>query len=189
MFPKIVVTQNYFPPTWCNNVNSWMMNNVSADPSFGKKGVRRCDVRLLTPSMRPYDGVFKSLIDYTKANINKLDIDIDYEIDGAIQHITYLPGHGVGWHDDTMNYKMALNNPRYNNLKTDRKLSLTVMLSDRTEYKGGEFIFEPGYPLPAKVEGIGTVALFTSYTQHKVEEITSGMRNILFIFMTGPTWK
>jgi PKHD-type hydroxylase len=190
MIPKIVVTPNYFPSTWCNNVNTWMINNVPIDPSFGKTGVRRCNVRFLSANMKPYEGVFKSLIDYTKSNINKLGIDVDYQIDGAIQHITYLPGHGVGWHDDTMSYKMALNNPKYNNLKTDRKLSLTVMLSDPTEYEGGEFVFEhPGYPLPAKVEGKGTVALFTSYTQHKVEQITSGVRNILFIFITGPTWK
>lgn len=189
MIPKIVVTPNYFPSTWCNNINTWMIKNVPTDPSFGKTGVRKCDVRLLTSKMKPYDGVFRSLIDYTKKNINKLDIDLDYKIDGAIQHITYLPGHGVGWHDDTMTYKMALGNPKYNDLKTDRKLSLTVMLSDRLEYEGGDFIFEVGYPLPSKIEGKGTVALFTSYTQHKVEQITSGVRNILFIFLTGPNWR
>ena len=70
MIPKIVVTPNYFPSTWCNNVNAWMINNVPIDPSFGKTGVRRCDVRFLSANMKPYEGVFKSLIDYTKSNIN-----------------------------------------------------------------------------------------------------------------------
>lgn len=189
MFPKIIVQQNYFPPQWCNNVNNWINKNVEVDPDFGKKGVRKCNVRNLTPKHKPYDGVFRSLIDFAKANIKHIDVDIDYKIDGPIQHITYLQGHGVGWHDDTMNYVMAKNNPLYSSLKTDRKVSITVMLSDPTEYTGGEFVFEKGYPLTTKVEGKGTVAMFTSYTPHMVTEITSGVRNILFVFMTGPTWR
>lgn len=189
MIPKIIIKQNYFPTQWCDNINNWMNKNVQVDPLFGRKGVRKCDVRLLTPDLRPYDGVFRSLIDFAKANIEHLSVDVDYQIDGPIQHITYLPGHEVGWHDDTMNYAAAKANPKYKDLKTDRKVSLTVMLSNPSEYEGGEFHFEPGFPLPGKVEGKGTVAMFTSYTPHKVTEITSGVRNILFIFMTGPAWK
>jgi predicted 2-oxoglutarate/Fe(II)-dependent dioxygenase YbiX len=188
MLPKIIVRPNFFPAWWCDNINNHMTNNVPLS-GFGKKGVRRCDVRLLTPNMKPYQGVFNSIMDFAKANIENLGIDIDYKIDGPIQHITYKTGHHVGWHDDTMNYNMALNNPLYSDLKTDRKVSLTVMLSDPTDYTGGNFVFEKGYPLNTKVEGKGTVAMFTSYTPHMVTEITSGVRNILFVFITGPTWR
>ena len=189
MFSKIIVQQNYFPRQWCDNINSYMSQNVPPHPTFGKKGIRRCEVRLLTPNMKPYEGVFRSLIDFAKANIDHIDVDIDYKIDGGIQHITYHPGHHVGWHNDTMNYAAGKNNPMYSDLKINRKVSLTVMLSDPTDYTGGEFIFEPGIPMNAKVEGKGTVAMFTSHSQHMVQEITSGVRNILFIFMTGPEWR
>lgn len=189
MIPKIIVRPNYFPLWWCDNINKHMLNNVEVDKEFGRKGVRRCDVRMLTPKMRPFNDVFNSLLNFTKQHLTDLNVDIDYKIDGAIQHITYLPGHHVGWHDDTMSVHMAKNSPQFMDLKTDRKLSLTVMLSDPIDYTGGEFEFEQGFELPSKVEGKGTAALFTSYSQHRVTEIKSGVRNILFIFLTGPVWK
>lgn len=189
MFPKIVVAPNYFPTKWCDNINSWAKGNIPASNQLGKKGVRKCDVRLLTPNLKPYDGVFRSLMEFTKSQISKFDVDIDYKIDGPIQHITYLPGHGVGWHDDTLNIAAAMSQPGFGDLKRDRKLSLTVMLSDPSEYTGGEFMFDKNTHLDQRVEGKGTVALFTSHTPHMVTEITSGVRNILFIFITGPSWR
>ena len=189
MYSKIIVTPKYFPAQWCDNVNNFMLKNVAPDPQFGKKGVRRCTVRLLAPAMKPYEGVFDSMMSHAKQIMHHLDVDVDYKIDGAIQHITYNPGDHVGWHNDTMNISAAMNNPLYSNLKTNRKVSMTVMLSDPSEYTGGEFIFEPGIKVPHKVEGKGTTAMFTSHSQHKVEEITSVVRNILFIFMTGPEWR
>lgn len=190
MYPKIIVQPNYFPAWWCNNINNYMMQNVAASSDLGKKGVRKCDVRGLVPGMKPYKDVFDSLMMFAKNNINHLDVDIDYQIDGpCIQHITYMPGHGVGWHEDTMVKSAALRLERYKDLKVDRKVSLTVMLSSPDEYTGGEFIFGKADDHKHKVEGKGTVAMFTSHTEHMVTEITSGVRNILFIFITGPSWR
>ena len=189
MYPKIMVTPNYFPAQWCDNINNWMINNVPIDTRFGTKGVRRCSVRMLTKGLKPFNGVFKSIIDYVKPNLPKFNVDIDYGIDGAIQHITYNPGDHVGWHNDLMDVAAARSNPKYADLKTNRKLSLTIMLSDPSDYTGGQFVFDSNANLTTKVEGKGTVALFTCHSQHKVEEITSGVRNILFVFLTGPEWR
>jgi len=189
MYPKIIIRQNYFPTSWCDNVNNWMMKNVQPDPNFGTKGVRKCSVRMLTKDLKPYDGVFRSMMDFVRPNLKLLNVDIDFQIDGCIQHITYNPGDHVGWHNDLMDVRAAKSNPKYADLKTNRKLSMTVMLSDPSEYTGGEFVFDPIIKLNDKVEGKGTVALFTCHSQHKVEEITSGIRNILFIFITGPEWR
>ena len=189
MFPKITITPNYFPAQWCDNINNWMLNNVEPHPEFGKRGVRRCTVRLLMRGMKPYDGVFRSMMDHVRANNSMLNVDIDFQIDGSIQQITYNPGDQVGWHNDLLDIQMALNSPQYKDLKTNRKLSMTVMLSDPTDYTGGKFVFDQRVVLPKVVEGKGTTAIFTSHTLHKVEEITSGVRNILFMFVTGPEWR
>jgi len=189
MYPKIIIQPNYFPAQWCDNINYWMINNVDVDPRFGTKGVRRCKVRLLTKQMKPYDGVFRSMMEFVKPKLEKLCVDIDGEIDGAIQHITYTAGDSVGWHNDLMDVRAATQNPKYKDLKTNRKLSMTVMLSNPSEYTGGDFVFDSSVKLSTKVEGKGTVALFTSHSQHKVEDITSGTRNILFVFITGPEWR
>lgn len=189
MFSKIIVLPKYFPVSWCDNVNNYILNNIDPNPNLGKKGVRKCTVRCLWPEHKAYGGVFKSIIDLVKQYQKDFNVDLDYQIDGSIQHITYNPGDVVGWHDDTMNYSGAINNPQYNNLTINRKLSLTIMLSDPSEFTGGEFVFEQGVPVNHKMENKGTVALFTSHSPHKVEEITSGVRHILFVFLTGPEWR
>ena len=69
MIPKIIVRPNYFPLWWCDNINKYMINNVEVDKNFGRKGVRRCDVRMLTPEMRPFNDVFNSLLNFTKQQL------------------------------------------------------------------------------------------------------------------------
>jgi len=188
-YPKIIVTPHYFPVQWCDNINNWMIKNVEPDTRLGAKGARRCTVRVLYPGLRPYNDVFRSMIDYVKPNISRLNVDLDYKIDGVIQHVTYNTGDYVAWHNDLLDIQSALVHPRCSDLKTNRKASMTVMLSNPSDYTGGKFIFDPNVKLPHNVEGKGTVALFTSHTQHRVEEITSGTRQILFVFLTGPEWR
>lgn len=183
MFSKIVVTKNYFTTEWCDNVNNYMMQNISPDPTLGKYGVRKCKVRGLTPNLPIFENVFKDMMSYVVKNAPILNVDIHHAIDGPIQHITYEAGDGVGWHDDT---KSIGDVP---SLKINRKLSMTVMLSDPSEYTGGDFVFDKAVKMPFPVQGKGTVALFTSHAPHMVTDITSGKRNILFIFVNGPDWR
>lgn len=183
MFSKIAITKNYFTPEWCDKVNNYMMTNVEVDPNLGKHGVRKCKVRSLDPTLPIYKDVFGRMMSYVQTNGTKLNIDFYNKIDGPIQHITYETNDGVGWHDDTLSPQSV------KSLKDNRKLSMTVMLSDPSEYTGGEFVFDPNVKLPIEVSGKGTVALFTSHSPHMVNPILSGRRNILFIFVLGPDWK
>ena len=70
----------------------------------------------------------------------------------------------------------------------DRKLSITVQLSDSSEYDGGEFEFnECETPTDSKEKG--TVLMFPSYLQHRVTPITAGVRKSLVAWFEGPRWK
>jgi predicted 2-oxoglutarate/Fe(II)-dependent dioxygenase YbiX len=183
MYSKIIVTRKYFTPEWCDNVNNYVSSNVEVDPNFGKRGVRICKVRNIMPNCPIFKDVFDPMMDYVIKHAPILNVDINNQIDGAIQHITYETGDGVGWHDDTKSVSDAFN------LKTNRKLSMTVVLSDPSDYTGGEFVFDKAVKMPFPVKDKGTVALFTSHAPHMVTNVTSGKRNILFIFVTGPDWR
>lgn len=72
----------------------------------------------------------------------------------------------------------------------DRKLSITVQLSDPGEYEGGEFSFsEVQTPDVAQSKQKGTVLVFPSYLQHAVSPVTSGVRKSLVAWFEGPQWK
>lgn len=99
-----------------------------------------------------------------------------------VQYTEYLGSEGghYDWHVDVhWNQDLAY----------DRKLSLTVQLSDSSEYEGGDFEFREAQQLPKEAKKKGTVLIFPSYLQHRVAPITSGTRRSLVAWFEGPRWK
>jgi PKHD-type hydroxylase len=72
----------------------------------------------------------------------------------------------------------------------DRKISITVQLSDPSEYEGGSFEFtEIQSPDVTESKAKGTVLVFPSYLQHKVNPVTKGTRRSLVAWFEGPTFR
>tara|TARA_R100000149_G_C5790304_1_gene82168 strand:- start:61 stop:585 length:525 start_codon:yes stop_codon:yes gene_type:complete len=70
----------------------------------------------------------------------------------------------------------------------DRKLSITVQLSDRDEYEGGDFEFRE-CPTPEHMKAKGTILVFPSFLWHRVSPVTSGVRKSLVAWFYGPRWR
>ena len=99
--------------------------------------------------------------------------DIQYTEYHAVKKGHYDWHHDVDWNGDT---------PR------DRKLSVTVQLSDLSEYEGGAFTFSECETPDHSARVKGTVLVFPSYLQHRVLPITSGTRKSLVAWFEGPRW-
>ena len=100
-----------------------------------------------------------------------------------IQFTEYLAtenGH-YNWHHDI---------DWQNNNGYDRKLSVTVQLSEPSEYEGGNFVFdEVDSPDSNILKQKGTVLVFPSYLRHRVEPVTKGVRRSLVSWFEGPSWR
>jgi PKHD-type hydroxylase len=72
-----------------------------------------------------------------------------------------------------------------------RKLSVSVQLSDPSEYEGGELVFYRNTLLESSVapKQAGTVIVFPSFVIHEVKKITSGTRKSLVTWINGPRFK
>ena len=81
-----------------------------------------------------------------------------------------------GWHFDTM-----LDNFMPD---TDRKLSISVQLSNPDEYKGGNLEFRKD-KLGKKCKEIGTAIVFPSFLEHRVTPVTKGERASLVSWIQG----
>ena len=74
-----------------------------------------------------------------------------------------------------------------------RKLSVTVSLSDETEYEGGDFEFDfrnqddgPIQPqICTEIRPKGSVVVFPSFVWHRVRPVTSGTRHSLVLWNLG----
>lgn len=68
----------------------------------------------------------------------------------------------------------------------NRKLSLSIQLSDPKDYKGGDLLLHHS-STPSKAEKKqGTVIVFPSYTLHEVTPVTKGTRYSLVGWVLGP---
>jgi PKHD-type hydroxylase len=67
-----------------------------------------------------------------------------------------------------------------------RKLSMSVQLSEPSEYVGGDLVIDNQYICP---KDSGTVVAFSSFITHKVTPVTNGKRYSLVIWLYGPPFK
>jgi PKHD-type hydroxylase len=70
-----------------------------------------------------------------------------------------------------------------------RKLSLTVQLTDPSEYEGGDFEFIDQTTPEKLSRKRGTVLVFPSFSLHRVTPVTQGVRHSLVGWITGPAFK
>jgi len=132
--------------------------------------------------MTQHDWLRNNLFEYVDfANQNSFHFNIHKQAD--IQFTEYHANekghyglhHDVDW-NSTGNF--------------DRKISVTVQLSDPSEYEGGSFEFtETESPDIEASKAKGTVLVFPSYLQHKVNPVTKGIRRSLVAWFQGPRWQ
>ncbi|MGF1583485.1 MAG: 2OG-Fe(II) oxygenase, partial [Gemmataceae bacterium] len=97
-------------------------------------------------------------------------------ISESIQLAEYKVGEYYDWHSDIGSGKTSF-----------RKLSLSVQLSDPTEYEGGDLEFFRITDTPAT--GQGSCIAFPSFLRHRVTPVTRGIRFSLVAWVSGPPFK
>lgn len=165
-----------------------LYNPLEAQVGLGEDGskqdqVRSSIVRWVDPNDKNSKFITNLLWDYAEAaNREAFGVDIRRIYD--IQYTIYDSeddGH-YDWHYDTF----------WGNQTTwDRKLSITIQLSDSADYEGGDFLLDPQYEAPnaETLRKKGTILVFPSPIKHSVQKVTKGVRKSLVAWIEGPKWK
>ena len=108
------------------------------------------------------------------------------------QFTIYEKGHYYGWHADQNDTPFKHESKNING-KT-RKLSLTLQLTDKTKYEGGDFQFKwiqndkkdfLNIMTIDDAKDIGTIIIFPSFINHQILPITQGKRESLVNWSVG----
>ena len=111
------------------------------------------------------------------------------------QFTIYEKGHYYGWHADQDSHIMK--HPSKNINGKTRKLSLTLQLTDRTQYEGGDFQFKwiqndkkdlLNIITVDDAKDIGTIIIFPSFIYHQILPITKGTRESLVNWSIGKSF-
>ena len=147
--------------------------------TFSSKDVLS-DVRVSSIRWISSPGIKDLLWSYVRrANYDAFNVDVDNNCE--VQYTEYHASAGghYDWHQDVHWNGQADN---------DRKISVTVQLSDADNYQGGNFEFDE-LKTNADFRSKGTVLVFPSYIRHRVLPVSSGVRQSLVAWFKGPRWK
>jgi len=171
---------------WPNGLGKNLIEKIYAkaekhSPEMATTFNNNTDVRSSRISWLTGDPVVHAMLTpfiFEAAEIMGIDVSINAEIQFTEYHAT--EGGKYDWHHDVdWNRDDGL----------DRKLSLTVQLSDPSDYDGGSFEFNEVEQLPENSKELGTVVVFPSYLAHRVTPVTRGVRRSLVAWLEGPRWR
>jgi len=168
---RIFVKENVIDNELCDEIISFGNSNVI-------KGVSKYsnifDISFHSCLLPLNHKVHTTLQDFYKESNSFFNFDISFIEPYELKR--YTANDFFGKHIDNY-YSLTVN--------LDRKLTISVQLSNDDEYDGGEFnIMGTKHKLKK-----GSVISFPSYFPHQVETITSGTRWSLIGWAWGPYWR
>lgn len=133
------------------------------------------------PQNEEFDWVYQRLMTMAQEaneNVWKFNLLSAPEMIQYTEYYDYANGHYT-WHQDI--------GP---GILSKRKVSITVQLSDSTDYDGGDLeIWGGGDHLMRPERGKGNVILFPSYMMHRVTPITRGTRTSFVLWVGGDHYR
>lgn len=142
-------------------------------------------VRKSTVGWIPFQDKYRWLYEKLgKMIVEANDVIWQFDLRPLDEHIQYTEYHNDGGH-----YGFHLDvGPGYP--LNQRKISITVQLSDGSEYEGGDFQILRGDGEPENLpKKKGAVLVFPSYILHRVTPVTKGTRKSLVLWVGGDSYR
>ncbi len=137
---------------------------------------RICDLAKIDPIPNVW---LTNLLMYI-ANSSNADYGFDLTFPREITLTRYKIGGHYDWHHD-IDWRW---------FPCQRKLSISIQLTDSSEYDGGDLEFKDITVSDSEIlREKGTVIVFPSYLVHKVTPVTRGERKSLVSWIEGPAWR
>jgi PKHD-type hydroxylase len=148
----------------------------SGDKDLAKDKLRQSEIMFISPSGNEwiYDKLSAACI---QANTGRFKFDIT-GFQTQLQLASYGQRNFFDWHMDFGTGDLS-----------NRKLSITVQLSDPDEYEGGELQFMINQDIFTATKEKGTAIIFPSFALHRVTPITKGCRKSIVGWISGPPYR
>lgn len=127
---------------------------------------------------------FYSRIEDIVLSLNSQFFQYELNAMAPLQHVIYdaaEEGH-LEWHID---YAKESDQQA----REFRKLSLSIQLTDPSEYEGGELQARTRGQIETAPKTLGTVVAFPSYILHRVTPMTAGVRKAVVVWVLGPDFR
>lgn len=171
-----------FLPHEVDRINAmWIENEAKKATVTGntpyQENLRKSTVFFLEPTERNH-WVYERITTLAgNCNAQRYGFDLTGFVE-PLQLAQYQPGEFFDWHMDFSAGEAS-----------NRKLSVTVQLSDEDDYEGGELQFMINNRTEIAPRRKGSLVVFPSFIQHRVTEVTSGKRHSMAGWLAGPPYR
>ena len=149
----------------------------------GKGGKQDTKKRVTTISWIPFNKMpqmYKVIENQLSiVNLNHMMFD-NVRLTEPAQFTEYPKGGFYDWHMDLNAFGQTGQHPI-------RKISMTCLLSDPSEFKGGDLAFDDNKSKITLQQG--QAVFFASFMKHRVEPVKKGVRRSLVMWFGGPPFK
>ena len=181
--PTFVVWDNAFTPAELDRLTAYgdgLTVETATVKSVDPAGAVRDDIRITQTAWMPPSPQSQWIYDRVQRVARTLnDKSYQFDLTGFSENFQYTIYHGTegghyDWHVD------------HGPLKVQRKLSISVQLSDPADYEGCDLEFQAGNRIETAPRTRGAVIAFPSYVLHRVTPCSGGTRKALVAWTTGP---
>ncbi|PZF73503.1 2OG-Fe(II) oxygenase [Taibaiella soli] len=174
---------NYFTPEEVQKIRAIWDDAKAIESKVNKSGseIDREDLRrsrIMFIDGPEHEWIYSKLATACiQINTNRFKFDVT-GFQTALQLASYGPDDFFEWHMDYGAGDIS-----------NRKLSITVQLSDENEYEGGDLQFMINHNAVSAPKTQGTAVIFPSYAQHRVLPVTKGNRLSIVGWIGGPPYR
>lgn len=150
--------------------------SVGPDPGVNRT-IRKSEIRWIGPTPESI-WLFERLTELVQG-CNRARYE--FELAGIYENLQiteYGPGGFYNWHKDHGKRAHSI-----------RKLSVTIQLSDPSEYEGGDLEILAGPETRTAPRGLGTAVIFPSFVMHRVTPVIRGVRRSIVAWISGPPYR
>jgi PKHD-type hydroxylase len=185
-FEPFATIPNAFQPHELKLIRSYIEKDETISGTVGmneiNKDIRDSKIKWLLTDDPQYTWVFQKIAGLV-SDVNANYFGIELRGSEAIQLTEYDSVYNgfYGQHSDS-SYVGPMRN---------RKLSVTMQLSNPDEYEGGELnLYHQNFKTPfVASRELGAMTLFRSHIIHEVMPVTKGKRYSFVTWIQGPLWK
>jgi len=195
------------PPRICDNIIRYGLSKqekMAVTGGIGDKKLNKEEIRDLKRKRfsdivwlnDPW--IYKEIYPYIYTANKNAGWNYQYDVSEAAQFTKYKLNQHYDWHCDSWDKPYEKEGPEKGKI---RKISMTLQLTDGSEYKGGELEFDfrnydPHMRDASKhvitVKEIlpkGSIVVFPSFLWHRVQPVTKGVRYSLVLWTLGYPYK
>jgi len=195
------------PPRICDNIIKYGLSKqekMAVTGGIGDKKLNKEEIRDLKRKRfsdivwlnDPW--IYKEIYPYIYTANKNAGWNYQYDVSEAAQFTKYKLNQHYDWHCDSWDKPYEKEGPEKGKI---RKISMTLQLTDGSEYEGGELEFDfrnydPHMRDASKhvitVKEIlpkGSIVVFPSFLWHRVQPVTKGVRYSLVLWTLGYPYK